>query len=143
MNAHDLEGQSMSPIRTGQIVVDPCIRTVSVEGQTIRLTPKEYEILELLSVRKGTALTKEMLLNHLYGGREEPDLKIIDVFVCKLRKKLAQATDGEHYIETLWGRGYMLRDPAPPAVMPAAVPESRTGRSDTAVPIATVERATA
>jgi DNA-binding winged helix-turn-helix (wHTH) protein len=57
-------------------------------------------------------LTKEMLLNHLYGGMDEPELKIIDVFVCKLRKKLAQATGGEHYIETVWGRGHRLRDPA-------------------------------
>jgi two-component system cell cycle response regulator CtrA len=75
------------------------------------LTGKEYGILELLSLRKGTAITKEMFLNHLYGGMDEPELKIIDVFVCKLRKKLAQATGGEHYIETVWGRGYALRDP--------------------------------
>lgn len=143
MNVHCPEGQSASTIRTGSIVVDRHSRTASVEGQTVRLTHKEYEILELLSVRKGTALTKQMILNHLYGGRDEPEMKIIDVFVCKLRKKLAQVTGGEHYIETLWGRGYMLRDPVPPAVMPAPVPESRTGRCDTAVLIAAVERAAA
>jgi two-component system cell cycle response regulator CtrA len=68
-------------------------------------------MLELLSLRKGTTLTKEMFLNHLYGGIDEPELKIIDVFICKLRKKLASATDGENYIETVWGRGYVLRDP--------------------------------
>ncbi|MBT6910180.1 MAG: winged helix-turn-helix domain-containing protein, partial [Rhodospirillaceae bacterium] len=72
---------------------------------------KEYAMLELLSLRKGTTLTKEMFLNHLYGGMDEPELKIIDVFICKLRKKLANATGGEHYIETVWGRGYVLRDP--------------------------------
>ena len=77
----------------------------------MHLTGKEYGILELLSLRKGTTLTKEMFLNHLYGGMDEPELKIIDVFVCKLRKKLAQATGGSHYIETVWGRGYVLRDP--------------------------------
>ena len=60
---------------------------------------------------KGTTLTKEMFLNHLYGGMDEPELKIIDVFICKLRKKLQAATGGEHYIETVWGRGYVLRDP--------------------------------
>ena len=70
-------------------------------------------ILELLSLRKGTTLTKEMFLNHLYGGMDEPELKIIDVFVCKLRKKLLAATGGESHIETVWGRGYVLRDPAP------------------------------
>lgn len=99
--------------------------------------------MELLSVRKGTALTKQMLLDHLYGGRDEPEQKIIDVFVCKLRKKLVQATGGEHYIETLWGRGYVLRDPAPVAAMPASAPESRVERYDTVFPIAAVERAAA
>jgi two-component system cell cycle response regulator CtrA len=79
----------------------------------VHLTGKEYGILELLSLRKGTAVTKEMFLNHLYGGVDEPELKIIDVFVCNLRKKLAQATGGKHYIETVWGRGYVLRDLAP------------------------------
>jgi hypothetical protein len=68
-------------------------------------------MLELLSLRKGTTLTKEMFLNHLYGGMDEPELKIIDVFICKLRKKLQAATGGKHYIETVWGRGYVLRDP--------------------------------
>src|SRR3546814_16896642 len=67
-------------------------------------------MLELLSLRKGTTLTKEMFLNHLYGGMDEPELKIIDVFICKLRKKLALACGGDNYIETVWGRGYVLRD---------------------------------
>jgi hypothetical protein len=63
-------------------------------------------MLELLSLRKGTTMTKEMFLNHLYGGMDEPELKIIDVFTCKLRKKLANASNGKDYIETVWGRGY-------------------------------------
>ena len=85
--------------------------TVEVSGNPVHLTGKEYGILELLSLRKGTTLTKEMFLNHLYGGMDEPELKIIDVFICKLRKKLSNATAGENYIETIWGRGYVLRDP--------------------------------
>jgi two-component system, cell cycle response regulator CtrA len=104
---------SPSAIRTGKLVLDPAIKAVTVDDRRLRLTGKEYAILELLSFRKGTTLTKEMILNHLYGGIDGPELKIIDVFVCKLRKKLAQATGGTHYIETVWGRGYMLRDPAP------------------------------
>ncbi len=103
-------GHPASTIRTGKLLVNLDGRIVSVGDQPLRLTAKEYGILELLSLRKGTTLTKEMFLNHLYGGRDEPELKIIDVFVCKLRKKLAQATGGEHYIETVWGRGYALRD---------------------------------
>jgi two-component system cell cycle response regulator CtrA len=105
------KGHSDSLIRTGKLVVNLDTRTVEVDGQPLHLTGKEYGILELLSLRKGTTLTKEMFLNHLYGGMDEPELKIIDVFVCKLRKKLASATGGDNYIETVWGRGYVLRDP--------------------------------
>jgi two-component system cell cycle response regulator CtrA len=107
------KGHAQSVIQTGEVVVNLDSKTVEVEGQTVHLTGKEYQMLELLSLRKGTTLTKEMFLNHLYGGMDEPELKIIDVFICKLRKKLAQATGGENYIETVWGRGYVLRDPAP------------------------------
>jgi len=112
------KGHSESVIRTGRLAVNLDSRTVEVDGQTIHLTGKEYGILELLSLRKGTTLTKEMFLNHLYGGIDEPELKIIDVFVCKLRKKLATATGGENYIETVWGRGYVLREPSE---QPAAI----------------------
>jgi len=105
------KGYSESVIRTGKLTVNLDTRTVEVESQPLHLTGKEYGILELLSLRKGTTLTKEMFLNHLYGGMDEPELKIIDVFVCKLRKKLSTATGGENYIETVWGRGYVLRDP--------------------------------
>jgi two-component system cell cycle response regulator CtrA len=87
------------------------IITGEVGGQRVHLTGKEYQMLELLSLRKGTTLTKEMFLNHLYGGMDEPELKIIDVFICKLRKKLANAAGGANYIETVWGRGYVLREP--------------------------------
>ncbi|MFD1625442.1 response regulator transcription factor CtrA [Azospirillum griseum] len=105
------KGHSDSVIRTGRLTVNLDTRTVEVDTQPLHLTGKEYGILELLSLRKGTTLTKEMFLNHLYGGMDEPELKIIDVFVCKLRKKLAAATQGDNYIETVWGRGYVLRDP--------------------------------
>lgn len=107
------KGHSQSVIRTGMINVNLDAKTVDVGGKTVHLTGKEYQMLELLSLRKGTTLTKEMFLNHLYGGMDEPELKIIDVFICKLRKKLSEATDGKNYIETVWGRGYVLRDPEP------------------------------
>ncbi len=105
------KGHSQSVIRTGQVAVNLDAKTVDVDGKSVHLTGKEYQMLELLSLRKGTTLTKEMFLNHLYGGMDEPELKIIDVFICKLRKKLAEATGGTNYIETVWGRGYVLRDP--------------------------------
>ena len=106
------KGHSQSVIKTGRVAVNLDAKTVDVEGKAVHLTGKEYQMLELLSLRKGTTLTKEMFLNHLYGGMDEPELKIIDVFICKLRKKLAEATGGDNYIETVWGRGYVLRDPA-------------------------------
>ena len=105
------KGHAQSMIKTGMFTVNLDAKTVDVEGKTVHLTGKEYQMLELLSLRKGTTLTKEMFLNHLYGGMDEPELKIIDVFICKLRKKLAEATGGDNYIETVWGRGYVLRDP--------------------------------
>ncbi len=105
------KGHAQSVIQTGNLVVNLDTKTVEVDGERVHLTGKEYQMLELLSLRKGTTLTKEMFLNHLYGGIDEPELKIIDVFICKLRKKLANATGGEHHIETVWGRGYVLRDP--------------------------------
>jgi two-component system cell cycle response regulator CtrA len=105
------KGHSQSVITTGKLTVNLDAKTVEVDGSRVHLTGKEYQMLELLSLRKGTTLTKEMFLNHLYGGMDEPELKIIDVFICKLRKKLANASDGRNFIETVWGRGYVLREP--------------------------------
>ena len=105
------KGHAQSVIRTGKLSVNLDEKTAETEEGSIHLTGKEYAMIELLSLRKGTTLTKDMFLNHLYGGMDEPELKIIDVFICKLRKKLAAATGGENYIETVWGRGYVLRDP--------------------------------
>ena len=84
-------GHAQSVIDTGQLSINLDAHTVEVNGQPIHLTGKEYGILERLSLRKGTTLTKDMFLNHLYGGKDEPELKIIDVFICKLRKKLSKA----------------------------------------------------
>jgi DNA-binding winged helix-turn-helix (wHTH) protein/transposase-like protein len=106
-----------SRIRTGDLVVNLETRVVSVDEKPVRLSRKEYSIVELLSLRQGVTVSKEMFLGHLYGGTNEPSLKIIDVFVCHLRKKLAQATGGKHYIATVWGGGYMLRDPAATAAI--------------------------
>ncbi|MCZ6636923.1 MAG: response regulator transcription factor [Alphaproteobacteria bacterium] len=118
------KGHAESIIRTGKMAVNLDTRMVEVDDQPIHLTGKEYGILELLSLRKGTTLTKEMFLNHLYGGMDEPELKIIDVFVCKLRKKLSAATDGANYIETVWGRGYVLREPTGQEAVGASAPEA-------------------
>ena len=123
------KGHAQSVINTGDLVVNLDTKTVEVNGARVHLTGKEYQMLELLSLRKGTTLTKEMFLNHLYGGMDEPELKIIDVFICKLRKKLANASSGKNYIETVWGRGYVLREPTEDEVKNSGVssetPETR------------------
>jgi len=103
-------GHVDSIIRTGPIALNLNTRSAEVAGQQIHLTPSEYKMLELLSLRKNTVLTKEACLNHLYNGLSEPEIKIIDVFICKLRKKIAAASGGDSQIETVWGGGYMLRD---------------------------------
>jgi two-component system cell cycle response regulator CtrA len=105
------QGHAQSVVHTGDLIVNLDAKTVEVNGTRVHLTGKEYQMLEFLSLRKGMTLTKEMFLNHLYGGMDEPEIKIIDVFMCKLRKKLAGASNGKDYIETVWGRGYMLREP--------------------------------
>jgi two-component system, cell cycle response regulator CtrA len=105
------KGFSQAALQVGPLTLNLDRQEVTVNGRPVHLTSKEYAILELLVLRKGMALTKEAFLNHLYGGMDEPEIKIIDVFICKLRKKLAQAgADG--LIGTIWGRGYILRQPA-------------------------------
>jgi len=104
-------GHAQSIIEIDDLVINLDTKSVAVGGERVHLTSKEYQMLELLALRKGTTLSKEMFLNNLYGGMDEPELKIIDVFICKLRKKLASASGGKDYIETVWGRGYMLREP--------------------------------
>lgn len=105
------KGHAESVIRTGAIEVNLDAHTAFVNGKPLHLTGREYGILERLSLSKGTTLSKEQFLTHLYNGMDEPELKIIDVFICKLRKKIAAATGGQDYIETVWGRGYVLREP--------------------------------
>jgi two-component system cell cycle response regulator CtrA len=107
------KGHAQSVITVGDLAVNLDGKTVTMHGQVVHLTGKEYQMMELLALRQNTTLTKEMFLNHLYGGMDEPELKIIDVFICKLRKKLAKADSGRNYIHTIWGRGYVLRDPEP------------------------------
>jgi two-component system cell cycle response regulator CtrA len=114
------KGHAQSVIQIGDLVVNLDSKTVEVAGQRVNFTGKEYQMLELLSLRKGMTITKEMFLNHLYGGMDEPEIKIIDVFICKLRKKLTCVSNGKDYIETIWGRGYVLREPSDHEVITSA-----------------------
>jgi two-component system, cell cycle response regulator CtrA len=105
------QGYAQSVVQTGDLTVNVDAKKVHINQVRVHLTVKEYQILELLSLRRGTTISKEMFLSQLYGGMDEPEIKIIDVFICKLRKKLAEASNGKDYIETVWGRGYLLREP--------------------------------
>lgn len=104
------KGHASHIITTGKLSVNLDQKTVTFDGKPLLLTRKEYDMIELLSLRKGVTLTKDMFLDHLYNGIDEPEPKIIDVFICKIRKKIAEFSDGEDYIETVWGRGYVMRD---------------------------------
>jgi two-component system, cell cycle response regulator CtrA len=104
------KGFSQPTLKVGPLQLNQESRQVTVAGRQVHLTGKEYAILELMVLRKGMVLTKEAFLNHLYGGMDEPEMKIIDVFICKLRKKLAQG-GVDNIISTIWGRGYMVREP--------------------------------
>jgi two-component system cell cycle response regulator CtrA len=105
------QGHAQSQVDVGRLSIKMAERSAEVDGTPLALTGREYSVLELLALRKGATVNKEQFLTHLYGGVDEPDLKIIDVFVCKLRRKIAKATGGDHYIATEWGRGYTLREP--------------------------------
>jgi two-component system cell cycle response regulator CtrA len=105
------KGHAQSVIQVGDLVINLDTKMVEINGARVHLTRKEYQLLELMGLHKGMTQTKEMILNQLYGGMDEPEIKIIDVFMCKLRKKLSNASSGNNYIETVWGRGYVLRQP--------------------------------
>jgi two-component system cell cycle response regulator CtrA len=106
------QGRAQSLVKIGDLYIDLDNKTITIDGIPVHLTVKEYQMLELMSVRRGSAVTKAMFLNNLYGGIDEPGTKIIDVFICKLRKKLLKASNGKDYIETVWGRGWMLHEPS-------------------------------
>jgi two-component system, cell cycle response regulator CtrA len=105
------KGHAQSQLKIGGLVLNLNLKMIEIDGVCVNLTGKEYKMIELLSLRSGMTVTKEMFLNHLYGGIDEPEIKIIDVFICKLRKKLAEVSNGKNYITTEWGRGYVLREP--------------------------------
>ena len=107
------QGHAEAVVTIDDMIINLDQKVVEIGGKRVPLTGKEYQMLELLSLRKGTTITKEMFLNQIYGGMDEPELKIIDVFICKLRRKLANASGGKNYIQTIWGRGYVLREGAP------------------------------
>ncbi len=107
-NIRRANGHSDNIIRSGAFALDLKRQLVQIDGSDINLTRKEFEMLRLMVLQKGGVISKEAFLDHLYGGMDEPEIKIIDVFICKLRKKLELAMNGEKLIEIVWGRGYRV-----------------------------------
>lgn len=115
------EGHATSVLQVGKVHLNLDTKRLTVGGQAIHLTKREYQLIEVMALKRGRTLSKESLLLALYGGRDEPELKIIDVFVCKLRAKLRALGAADH-IETVWGQGYALREPLPVVESPPLVP---------------------
>ncbi|KIE05068.1 Cell cycle response regulator CtrA [Candidatus Jidaibacter acanthamoeba] len=105
------KGHAKSVIKIDNLVINLNTHTTMIDNKPVHLTSKEQSVLELMALKKGAVISKENFLSHLYNGMDEPELKIIDVFVCKMRKKLYDISGGINYIETIWGRGYALKDP--------------------------------
>ena len=98
----------------GRLAVDQMQRLIRIDGHPIGITEMEYRVLELLAFARNNVVTRAMLLKHLYRrSDDQPQPKIIDVFISKLRKKLRSATGGAEFIETIPQRGWILRDVEP------------------------------
>jgi two-component system cell cycle response regulator CtrA len=104
-------GHASSQLSCGNVVLDQARRTVTVDSRHVRITCREFDVLEMLMLRRGVLLTKEQFMSRAYGVEDGPDQRILDVFVCKLRRKLAAAGSAE-IVRTIWGRGYVLEDPS-------------------------------
>ena len=101
-----------SIITVGKLAINLDAKRVTLDSSRVHVTASEYQMLELLALRKGSCVTRDAFMNYLYGEKRAPKTKILDVFICKLRKKLSGATDADKRIETVWGRGYLLNDRA-------------------------------
>jgi len=105
-------GHAAATIRIGDLEIDMAAQTVVFAGRRLRITGKEFALLELLALRRGAVVSRETIMDHLYGGPEEPVAKIIDIHVCRIRRKLAEVAPGEMPLRTVWGRGFLLSAPA-------------------------------
>lgn len=97
-------------IKVGRMTINLSTKKVLIDDTLLPLTAKEYALVELLALKKGGTVSKESFLSQVYGGMDEPEIKIIDVFLCKIRQKIKKITGNETYIHTVWGRGYTLEE---------------------------------
>jgi two-component system cell cycle response regulator CtrA len=104
------KGHARSLIEAGRLAINLDMRRAFVDAKHVALTKTEYRILQLLMLNKGSAISKDRVLQHLYDGQDEPDSNIIEACVCKMRLKLKRASGGTRFIETVWGQGYVIID---------------------------------
>ncbi|SFK15149.1 winged helix-turn-helix domain-containing protein [Falsiroseomonas stagni] len=105
-------------ITIGNTTLDQAKLALTVDGRDVRITRREFDVLEMLFLRRGSLVTKADFLQRLYGSDEGPDSRTLDVFICKVRRKLAAAGAAE-FIRTAWGRGYMAEEPPLSAIAAA------------------------
>lgn len=106
------------PIQMAGALFYPERSTVEGNGASVHLSKHECTVLETIARHPGLCITKAVIMLALYAQRDEAQIKIVDVFICKLRKKLAAATAGQEVIETVWGQGYRF---VPAGFAPAVV----------------------
>lgn len=100
------KGDTSSIIQIGDVRVDTVDKIVTIDGEHVNFTKKEYEMFELLVLNRQKVVSPEMILSHLYSGHDEPTKKIVDVFLCKIRRKLAPSATT--VITTKWGHGFII-----------------------------------
>jgi two-component system cell cycle response regulator CtrA len=125
-------GHARSLLRVGPLEIDIATREVRIDGQPISVTRKEYSILELMALRKGHVIAKQNFFDHLYSGIDAPETRIIDVFICNLRKKLAVWGIGS-LIDTVRGHGYIMRGLAEAPIVSREIADPAGFRNATAV----------
>jgi two-component system KDP operon response regulator KdpE len=107
---HRLQQQGEKAIfQTGGLSIDLVKRIVKIDGQEIKLSPKEYDILRVLAQHAGKVLTHQFLLKQVWGPAA--DVQYLRVYIRQLRQKVEQLPDQPHYITTETGVGYRLREP--------------------------------
>jgi two-component system cell cycle response regulator CtrA len=103
-------GHSSATISVGNLVVDLSPNCAKIGETRVELTAN-FGSLNFLALRKGAIFSKDAFFNHLYGGINELEPKVIDVFICKLRHKLVESGTEGLSVDTVWGQGYILREP--------------------------------
>jgi DNA-binding response OmpR family regulator len=92
--------------RAANVEIDPASRSIAVDGEPVSFTAKEYDLLEYFVTNAGRVITRDEILEKVWGGQHETDSNVIEVFVCHLRNKISD--DDNQIIRTIRGVGYFF-----------------------------------